>query len=444
MVDGISLVVVGAEGCGKTTVVGHLSRLLGGFSEDILAERKALAKELGSPANAGTWLLDTLVSERERGSTLEPSVASFQSSAFRYSAVDTPGSSCSKATLAAASLADVALLLISAVPGESEAHIESGQTKEFALACFTMGIKEMVVLVTKMDDMTVDYSMARFDAIKASVAPLLKEVGYKQKEAPFVPISGLIGDNLTEKSAETSWYGGQPLIGVLDTLGPINRPAEKPLRLPVLQVHEIAGTGMVVTGRVETGSIKPGNKVLFAPSGATAEVESLQVGGQDVSDAKSGDVVSLCVGEGLQRGLDVSRGMVISAQSGDPACAAESFVAQVIVLDHPGSIRPGYCPAIAVGTALVPCEFEEFLTKSDRKGKEVEKSPELVKANEVLTARLRPRAPLVVEAFGTYPALGRFAVRDHGRTIAVGVVKEVTKRPVPPARSESENRYFSG
>lgn len=155
-------------------------------------------------------------------------------------------------------------------------------------------------------------------------------------------------------------------------------------------------------------------------------------------------MVSFCVGDELVPGSDIRPGMVVSSASSDPASDTEWFMAQVIVLEHPGTIRAGYCPSVAVGTAQVPCEFEVLLSKLDRKtGKESEKNPEGAKANEVITARLRPRAPLIVEAFSTYPPLGRFAVRDHGRTVAVGVVKEVTKRPVPKVQTESENQYFN-
>jgi len=136
--------------------------------------------------------------------------------------------------------------------------------------------------------------------------------------------------------------------------------------------------------------------------------------------------------------------MVASSGSNDPAADAESFLAQIVVLHHPGEIRQGYCPQIAVGTAQVPCEFEELLSKIDRKtGKEIEKNPESVKTGEVLTAMMRPRLPVCVEPFSAYPTLGRFAVRDHQKTVAVGVVKEVTKRPIPKVRTGDENTYFS-
>merc|ERR1712151_713688 len=237
-------------------------------------------------------------------------------------------------------------------------------------------------------------------------------------------------------------FGGAPLADTLDAQGPINRGSQKPLRLPVFKALEVPGVGTVAIGRVEAGSVRTRAKVLLSPSGHIAEVCSLQLpGGHEISEGKTGDIVSAAIdGDGLE----IRSGKVISAAgtSEDPAASAEYFQAQIRVLDHPGSIRAGYCPSIAVGTAEVPCEFEELLTKLDKKGKEAEKNPPIAKADDIIVAKLRPRAPVCVEAFSAYPALGRFTIRDHGRTVGVGVVKEVEKRPIAKPRTGEENRYF--
>lgn len=294
-----------------------------------------------------------------------------------------------------------------------------------------MGVKHVVVLVVKMDVPSVDYSSSRFEKIKEAVNACLKEVGFKQKEVPVVPISGVAGDNLTVKSATMGWYGGETVVASLDACGPINRHGDKPLRLLVLKVHDVFGTGIVIFGRVETGSIRTGTKVLFAPSGNIAEVQSIQLAGEKTSEAKAGDVVSVCVGDELVAGSDIRPGMVVSSSSSDPASDTNYFIAQVIVLDHPGTIRAGYCLLVAIGAAQAPCEFEALLAKMDRKiGKEVEKNLEGVKANDVIIVRLWLCVPLVVEAFSIYFLFGRFVVWDHGRMVVVGVVKEVNKRSV--------------
>jgi len=238
------------------------------------------------------------------------------------------------------------------------------------------------------------------------------------------------------------FYSGKSALEALDEMGPINRPADKPLRLPVLEVHSHPTVGTVVVGRVETGSVRTGTKIIFSPSGQTAEVESLQKDGEDISEAQAGEIVGLALGDAVDA-ADLRRGMVVSSPSNDPSAVAEQFLAQVIVLDHPGTIRPGYCPSMAVHTAQVPCEFEELTAKIDRKtGQEAGSRPDSVKTGEVVTVRVRPQVPVSVEAFSAYPSLGRFAVRDHGRVVAVGVIKEVTKRPIPKVKPKGANEYF--
>jgi len=439
----ISLAFVGPESCGKTTALAHLVHLLGGFAEEGAKECEDLARELGRPYRDHAWMLDALSEERERDLTIESSLQTFESGSFRFTAIDTPGKAdFAKNVLSVTSLADIAVLVVSAAPGEWEAGLDSGRVREQLLCCFTMGIKHVAVLVTKMDDLAVSFASSRFEDIKKVVDKFLKEVGFKQKDTPFVPVSGISGANLVTKAGETDWYAGPPLVDALDSLGPINRPAEKPLRLPVLKVYDVAGTGTVVVGRVETGQLRSGSKVVFSPGGQTGEVESIRIDGKDVSEAKGGDIVSFSLGDEVAAS-DLRRGMVVSNSTNDPAADCEWMVAQVVVLDHPGSIRAGYCPSIAVHTAQVPCEFEELLAKIDRKtGKDLEANPECAKSGDVVTVRMRPINKVCIEAFSAYPSLGRFTVRDNGRCIAVGVVKEVTKRPIPKVQSGNENTYF--
>lgn len=435
----VSVVAVGPCGCGKTSALAQLCSQLGAFSEESLQVCKDLSQELGCPSCQTSWMLDRWAVERERVMTVQCTVQPFDSGSIKYCAVDTPGhTDYSKNMLSVTALADVALLMVPASVGEFEAEQQSGRVREIALCCFTLGIKHIVGVVTKMDDESVEYSQSRYEEIKKVMNAHLKEVGYKQKDVPFVPASGLRGENFVSKSANMAWYDGSMVVEALDALGPMNRPAEKPLRLPVLRVHDIQGVGTVIVGRVETGSVRTGIKLLFSPTGQVGEVSSIEVLGEQVNEAKSGDIVGICI----SGGLDIRRGMVASFSTNDPVSDAECFIAQVVVLDHPSEIRAGYCPSIVVHTSQVPCEFEELIAKIDRKtGKEVETKPERVVTGDVVTVRLRPRNKVCVEVFSAYPSLGRFAVRDHNRTLAVGVIKEVTKRSVVK-RTGNDNQYF--
>lgn len=441
---GISALVVGPAGAGKTAALAHLCHLLGGFPEERHAETRSLAKELGGTSGEHAWMLDRLRLEREKGATVEPGFASFQSGQFSYTAIDTPGDvGFTKAMLSCTSLADVAVLVVSAAVGEFEAGVDTGRIRELALTCLTTGIKNVCVWVSKMDDVSIrDNAQPRFEEIKKVIKGFLKEVGYKPEEVPFVPISGILGDNLVDKSQTLGWYSGKTAVECLDAMGPIHRPAEKPLRLPVLKVRQDEDAGTIILGRVETGSIRPGIKVVFSPSGYVGEVSSVHRGGEQVAEGKGGDIVSVSLGDSVSAEY-LRRGMVASSVSNDPAADAETFLARVLVLDHPGSIRAGYCPSVAVHTAQVPCEFEELESLIDRKTKkEVQSRPERVKASEVAMVRMRPRQHVCVEAFSAFPSLGRFTIRDHGRTIGFGSIMEVTKRPMPKARQPGQNEYF--
>jgi elongation factor 1-alpha len=439
---GTSLVVVGTRGSGKTTALANIASLLGGFEKQAHEEVSSLAKEFGRPDARNAWMLDRLMTERERGLTIEASITGFQSESFSYTAIDTPGDpSLSRNMMGVLSMSDVAALVVSAAAGEYEESSESGRIREAALACFTMGIKNVVVWVTKMDDLSVDFAAARYEEIKKAVSGVIKEVGYKQREVPVVPISGATGDNLVAKSPNMDWYDGKTVVETLDEIGPINRPAEKPLRLPVHKVHAAGESGTVIVGRVEAGTLRVGIKLVFSPGGFTGEVQSIQIDGEKVSEAKGGDIVGVAL-EGVSA-EDLKRGMVASPPTNDPAAAAETFLAQVVVFDHPGTIRPGYSPAIMVHTAQVPCEFEELVSKIDRKtGKEEAGKPDGAKTGEVVTVRMRPCQPVCVETFSAFPSLGRFAIMDHNRIVGVGVIKEVTKRPIPKPRSRGGNEYF--
>lgn len=425
----INLVVIGHVDAGKSTTTGHLIYKCGGIDKRTIEKFEKEAAELGKGSFKYAWVLDNLKAERERGITIDIALWKFETPKFYYTVIDAPGHrDFIKNMITGTSQADVAVLVIASGAGEFEAGIsKDGQTREHALLAFTLGVKHMIVAVNKMDDNSVMYSQARFDEIVSEVSNYLKKVGYKPAKIPFVPISGFNGDNMIDRSENMPWYTGPTLLEALDAVPPPKRPTDKPLRLPLQDVYKIGGIGTVPVGRVETGTLKPGMVVTFAPVGLTTEVKSVEMHHEALAEAQPGDNVGFNVKSVSVK--ELRRGYVAGDSKNDPPKGCASFLAQVIIMNHPGQIGNGYSPVLDCHTAHIACKFAHILEKMDRRsGKVLEENPKFVKAGDACMVTLEPTRPMCVEPFADYPPLGRFAVRDMRQTVAVGVIKSVDKK----------------
>merc|ERR1712055_891216 len=386
------------------------------------------------------WVLDKLKAERERGITIDIALWKFETEKYYITIIDAPGHrDFIKNMITGTSQADCAVLIVAGGTGEFEAGIsKNGQTREHALLAYTLGVKQLIVAVNKMDSTEPPYSQSRFEEIQKEVSGYIKKIGYNPATVAFVPISGWHGDNMLETSEKMSWFkgwktetksgkgSGTTLLAALDNINPPSRPTDKALRLPLQDVYKIGGIGTVPVGRVETGILKPGTVVTFAPSGLTTEVKSVEMHHEALPEAVPGDNVGFNVKNVSVK--DLKRGFVASDSKNDPAKGAQEFQAQVIVLNHPGQIQAGYSPVVDCHTAHIACKFAELLTKIDRRtGKEIEANPKAVKSGDSCIVKMVPSKPMCVEAFQEYAPLGRFAVRDMKQTVAVGVIKSVTK-----------------
>jgi len=277
--DRLNLVVIGHVDSGKSTSTGHLIYKCGGIDARTIEKFEKEALEMGKSSFKYAWVLDKLKAERERGITIDIALWKFESTKRIFTIIDAPGHrDFIKNMITGTSQADAAVLMIASGRGEFEAGFSTdGQTREHALLAQTMGVKEMVVAINKMDDPSTGYSQARYEEIKAELTTYLKKVGYNPAKIEFIPISGWVGDNMIERSENMPWYKGPILLEALDNIPPPKRPTDKPLRLPLQDVYKIGGIGTVPVGRVETGSLKPGMVVTFGPVGTTTEVKSVEM-----------------------------------------------------------------------------------------------------------------------------------------------------------------------
>jgi elongation factor 1-alpha len=242
----------------------------------------------------------------------------------------------------------------------------------------------------------------------------------------FVPYSALEGANVSSKSDKLTWYNGPTLLEALDTFQVPSKPVDKPLRLPIQDVYSIAGFGTVPVGRVETGIMKPGDPVVIMPSGVKTEIKSIEMHHQQLQKAEPGDNVGFNVKSAEKK--DIKRGDVVGPATNPPTVAQE-FTAQIVVINHPTAIAPGYTPVFHIHTAQVAATITEIMEKKDPKtGQTVQKNPEFIKNGDVAIVKVKASRPIVVEKFGEFPHLGRFAIRDMGQTVAAGVVLDVVKK----------------
>jgi elongation factor 1-alpha len=302
-----------------------------------------------------------------------------------------------------------------------------GQAREHAFLARTLGVGQLVVALNKMDD--ANFQEARYKEVKDHVEKMLKMVGYNTAKINFIPISGWKGDNLVKKSEKMTWYKGPTLAEALDLFEPPEKPIGKPLRIPIQDVYSITGVGTVPVGRVETGKMKGGDKVVVMPSGAVGEVKSIETHHTQMETAEAGDNIGFNL-----RGVDkkaIKRGDIIGPVDNPPTSAKE-FEARLIIIHHPTALAPGYTPVLHAHTAQVAATISEFKSKLDpRTGATTEENPKFLKTGDAAIVKIKPVRPLAIETFKDFPEIGRFALRDMGTTIAAGVVLNITEKYDP-------------
>jgi len=417
----INIMTAGHVDAGKSTLLGRLLYDSGAIRDDQLRKMKDIAKELKRETFEFAFVMDKLKEERERGLTIDIMHQPFQTKKYFYTIIDCPGHrDFVKNMITGTSQADAAIFVVSAKEGEGVQE----QTKEHAFLLKVMGVEQLVCAINKMD--TTNYDEKRFNTVVADVKKLLTSIGYKPDNIPFVPVSGLQGDNVFKKSDKIAWYKGPTLVESMDaTITIPKQPIDKPLRIPIQDVYTITGVGTVPVGRVETGILKAGDTLIFEPSGAKGEVKTIEMFHKQQPEARPGDNIGFNV-RGIGKG-DAKRGDVAGHVKSPPTVAKE-FTAQIVVLQHPTVITAGYTPVFHIGTASVACKVEEIIAKVDPKtGATLKEKPDFIKTGDAAKIKVVPSRPMVVEKQADIPQLARFAIRDMGMTVAAGMILDVVK-----------------
>ena len=419
----INLVFVGHVDHGKSTTVGRLLFDSGNIDEQTMRKLKEKAEELGKGGFEFAFVMDNLKEERERGLTIDLAHKKFETPKYYFTIIDAPGHrDFIKNMITGASQADAGVVVVAASEGIM------AQTKEHVFLARTLGVDQLIIAVNKMD--TINYDEAKFKKIKEDMTKLLKTVGYKPEEIPFVPIASLTGDNIVKKSDKMAWYKEKTLLEQFDELKEPEKPTDLPLRLPIQDVYNITGIGVVPVGRVETGVMKIGDKVTAVPGregkGVSGEVKSIEMHHEQLQQAEPGDNIGFNV-RGFGK-ADIARGDVLGKSDNVPTVATE-FTAQIVVLNHPTVVTVGYTPVFHIHTAQVACQIIAIEKKlNPATGEVVQENPDFIKNGDAAIVKVKPVQPMVIEKQTDIPQMARFAVRDSGQTVAAGMCIDLVKK----------------
>ncbi len=419
----LNVVFVGHVDHGKSTMIGRLMYDSGKIDDATLRKLKETAQQVGKVGFEFAFVMDNLKEERERGVTIDLSYKKFITQKFEVTIIDAPGhKDFIKNMITGTSQADAAFLVVAAPEGAM------AQTKEHLMLLRTLGVGQIGVLINKMD--VSKYDQKRFEDVKAELSKLIQGVGYKLEKVQFIPTAGFTGDNVAKKSANMTWYTGPTLLEQFDKFDVPEKPTSLPLRLPIQDVYNIKGIGVVPVGRVETGIMKPNDKIIIVPArdgkGIKGEVKTIEMHHEAISEALPGDNVGFTV-KGIQM-KDIERGDVLGHENSPPTIVTE-FTAQVAVLNHPTVITVGYTPVFHIHTAQVACQFAELMHKIDPKtGAKMEGKVDFIKNGDVAIVKIKPTKPVVLEKQKDIPHMARFAIRDAGSTVAAGMCIDYVKK----------------
>ncbi|CAE6422333.1 hypothetical protein ACGC1H_001764 [Rhizoctonia solani] len=420
----LNVVFIGHVDAGKSTMGGQLLYLCGMVDKRTMEKYEREAKEAGRESWYLSWALDSTPQERAKGKTVEVGRAYFETDARRYTILDAPGhKTFVPSMISGAAQADVAILVISARKGEFETGFEKGgQTREHIMLVKTAGVSKVVVVINKMDEPTVEWSVDRYNEIKDKITPFVKASGFNPKtDVNFVPVSAYTGANMKERVSKSvcPWYDGPSLLELFDTMPMVDRKINGPVMMPISEKYKDMGT--IVVGKLESGRVYKNDSLLLMPNKTNVEVAAIyNEMEEEINFAYSGDNVRFRL-----RGIDdedITPGFVLTSP-GKPVHAVTQFEAELVILEHKNIICAGYSAVMHVHTLAEEVNLAALLHYFDKKtNRKSKKPPQFAKKGQKIIALIEATAAVCVEPFKLYPQLGRFTLRDEGKTIAIGKV----------------------
>ncbi|XP_050422027.1 eukaryotic peptide chain release factor GTP-binding subunit ERF3A isoform X2 [Adelges cooleyi] len=422
----INIVIIGHVDAGKSTIGGQIMALTGMVDKRTLDKYEKEAKERSRESWYLSWALDTNQEEREKGKTVEVGRAYFETEKKHFTILDAPGhKSFVPNMIGGTAQADLAVLVISARKGEFETGFDrGGQTREHAMLAKTAGVKHMVVLINKMDDPTVLWSKARYEECRDKILPYLRKLGFNvAKDLTFMPVSGQTGLGLKDQVDESicPWYRGPAFIPFIDGLPLLNRRSDGPFIMPVVEKYKDMGT--VLMGKVESGEAKKSQSLLIMPNRTHVIVDQLWSDDEEVSSVGPGENIKVKL-KGIEE-EDVSPGFILCDPI-HPVKTCRIFDGQVVILEYKSIICAGYSAVMHIHCVAEVVEVKALICLVDRKtGLKSNMRPRFVKQDQVVIMRLECSGVVCLEEFKLFPQMGRFTLRDEGKTIAIGKVLKI-------------------
>jgi len=429
--DLLNVVFIGHVDAGKSTTCGNILLLTGQVDQEDVRRLKQEAKSKNRESWWIAYLMDIGDEEKTRGITVEVGKAKFTTEKKRVCLLDAPGHMLYVPNMiTGASQADVAALVISAKQGEFEAGFKrGGQTTEHAMLAKSLGVKEIVLLINKMDEGSVEWAEQRFEEIKGHLLPFLRDFcGYSEQNIHWIPYSGYTGENMKTgiKNPKGSWYKGPTMFELFDQLPTPERDNEGPLRFPIFDKYK-DGNSLYVFGKVESGTMVHSSKLTLMPGGDQVVVQAIY----DDTDkripyAKAGEGVKVLL-KGIEDDYVYKGDIICNNYSFCYIC--NEFEAEIFLTHipkHKSIMSNGYACVIHLHSTMEEVFIKEIKSEYSKSDEKFHPAKYLKKGSKgIVIISTRSIHPICCEKAETMPHLGKFTLRDEGKTIGSGRILRI-------------------